>query len=181
LADRWLEYYLASPIWHFALSAGVCGDSPCAGVLLPSVDSVGRHFPFTLLAPVAASPVQMQQATAWFDTVEGQALAVLDDGFSLADWSDMLLIEAELPAKVVNPWRLLGQNSRRLAWLGERPAADEQIALLDHAMRQQFGRYSLWWTQGSDDLPPSTLAVEGLPPVGMFAAMMDGGWERPCS
>lgn len=50
LQERWLEAYLVSPIWRFALAGGVCGAAAYAGVLLPSVDLVGRYFPLTLVA-----------------------------------------------------------------------------------------------------------------------------------
>ena len=49
LGDRWLEIYLTSPIWRFALCAGICGEAPVAGLLAPSVDRVGRYFPLTLV------------------------------------------------------------------------------------------------------------------------------------
>lgn len=180
LEGRWLDYYLAAPIWHFAVSAGVCGDSGCAGVLLPSVDSVGRHFPFSVLTPVALAPTLMQQQQPWFDWVEAQALAVLDEGFSLPEWLQGLALAPPLPAPGLNSWRQPGANRRRLACVGAGLEPDSP-QLLDHLLRLQHGGYSLWWTRGSDDLAPSTLVVEGLPPVGMFAAMMDGDWERPCS
>ncbi len=50
LGAEWLETYLTSPIWRFALSGGVCGDRACAGIFMPSVDKVGRYFPLTLAA-----------------------------------------------------------------------------------------------------------------------------------
>ncbi|MBQ1782760.1 MAG: type VI secretion system-associated protein TagF [Gammaproteobacteria bacterium] len=180
LEGRWLDYYLAAPIWHFAISAGVCGDSGCAGVLLPSVDSVGRHFPFSVLTPVTLAPTLMQHQQPWYDSVEVQALAVLDEGFSLPDWLQGLSQPQALPTITPTNWRQPGGNRRRLAIVGDSAKVDHST-LLDHLLRQQYGGYSLWWTRGSDDLPPSTLVVEGLPPVGMFAAMMDGDWERPCS
>ena len=48
LGDDWLDIYLTSPVWRFALSAELAGDLAVAGVLIPSVDGVGRYFPFTL-------------------------------------------------------------------------------------------------------------------------------------
>jgi type VI secretion system protein ImpM len=44
LGRRWLEIYLTSPVWRFALSPGTTGQLPWAGVLMPSVDSVGRYW-----------------------------------------------------------------------------------------------------------------------------------------
>ena len=48
LGGNWLNNYLTSPIWRFAVSSGVVGESPWCGLLMPSVDRVGRYFPLTL-------------------------------------------------------------------------------------------------------------------------------------
>ena len=48
LGDSWLDNYLTSPMWRFALTPGICGESGWAGIIMPSVDRVGRYYPFTL-------------------------------------------------------------------------------------------------------------------------------------
>ena len=79
----WLDAYLASPVWRFVLMPGalpavVPGTAPSgtawAGVLMPSVDRVGRYYPLTLAHPLDALP-----ATA--DAVDAllRWLAALDD------------------------------------------------------------------------------------------------------
>src|SRR5260370_19714540 len=50
LGQGWLEGYLSIPIWRFAVSAGCCGDPSVAGVLMPSLDRVGRYYPLPILA-----------------------------------------------------------------------------------------------------------------------------------
>ena len=45
LGAGWLETYLASPFWRFALAPGLCGPEAWVGVLMPSTDRVGRTFP----------------------------------------------------------------------------------------------------------------------------------------
>ena len=42
MGEAWLPTYLTSPVWRFAVSSGVCGPVPWAGVLMPSVDRVGK-------------------------------------------------------------------------------------------------------------------------------------------
>jgi len=80
--EAWLEAFLAAPIWRFALGAGVPFEqSPgYAGVLMPSVDRVGRYFPLTVVRP--RSPSEGQVPSAWLQVLEGLALAALTD-----DWS----------------------------------------------------------------------------------------------
>src|SRR5262245_48363546 len=65
----WLERYLASTSWRFLLLPGSVPGWPSsdtvAGVLMPSVDSVGRYFPFTLawvLPRVPADVPDLQRA-----------------------------------------------------------------------------------------------------------------------
>ncbi len=53
LGDRWLDVYLTSPAWRFVCAAGACGPAPVAGVLVPSIDRVGRYFPLTVVARLA--------------------------------------------------------------------------------------------------------------------------------
>ena len=54
LGDAWLDTYLTSPLWRFVLSAGVCGEEARAGVLMPSVDRVGRNVPLALVTTLPA-------------------------------------------------------------------------------------------------------------------------------
>lgn len=51
LGSEWPRSYLNSPTWRFVLMPGVLGARSWYGVLAPSVDRVGRHFPLTLVAP----------------------------------------------------------------------------------------------------------------------------------
>ncbi|WP_432729304.1 type VI secretion system-associated protein TagF [Variovorax sp. W6] len=62
----WTERYLEAPIWCFALGRQVAGDQAWIGVLMPSVDGVGRYFPFAIAVELDAdSP----------GTLRGEALA----------------------------------------------------------------------------------------------------------
>lgn len=44
----WEPHYLSAPIWQFAVARREWGASSWCGVLLPSVDSVGRFFPLVI-------------------------------------------------------------------------------------------------------------------------------------
>jgi type VI secretion system protein ImpM len=46
----WVDRYLEGPLWFFLLGEHVAGEKAWIGVLMPSVDSVGRYFPFTIAA-----------------------------------------------------------------------------------------------------------------------------------
>ena len=58
IGDPWLDLYLTFPVWRFVLPAGLLGDTCWIGVLLPSVDRVGRCFPLTICEPLARSTLE---------------------------------------------------------------------------------------------------------------------------
>ena len=71
--DGWLDAYLCSPIWRFVLKDPTLGDSIWCGVVTPSVDTVGRYFPFTLafhVSPEASIAAQISACTDWYEAVE---------------------------------------------------------------------------------------------------------------
>ena len=73
LTEQWLDRYLTGPIWNFALSKRVCGDKNWVGLVMPSVDRVGRYFPLTLAVPVedSCSLISIADNEApWFSQVE---------------------------------------------------------------------------------------------------------------
>lgn len=180
LGSQWLDVYLTSPIWHFALSAGVCGKEAVLGSMLPSVDQVGRHFPFTLAKTLHCSPAQARLQSQWTAPLQDVALAVLEDEFDFDSWLQTLQsTEFAWPQSEVQavtgtrsdsaakaPWALLSDSQS---------SAD---SLLDHSYRQHFGRYCMWWTDGSEYIPPCTLVTSGLPLVSQYAAMLNGDWQN---
>ena len=82
LGADWDAHYMSAPIWRFSLSPGLAGASRAMGVLMPSVDRVGRRFPLTLMAPLpatgraAASHFAQKAIFSW---LEDLALDSLED------------------------------------------------------------------------------------------------------
>jgi type VI secretion system protein ImpM len=151
LRERWLDAYLVSPVWRFVLAGGLCGARTYAGVLLPSVDRVGRYFPLTIVAgwEVALSPfVLAGSQDSWFELVQALALEALEA--PLLDLDDF---------------------DRRVAAMGSRV---EPAQLGPACLERMPDPVSLWWTEGSNDLDPNVLCVSGLPDPGAFAAMLSG-------
>ena len=64
LGTAWLPAYLNAPIWRFVLGPNLCGSMPTLGVMMPSVDRVGRYFPLVIAAqlPGCLSPGTMFQS-----------------------------------------------------------------------------------------------------------------------
>ncbi len=76
------ELYLTFPIWRFVAGPGAFGPDACWGVLLPSVDRVGRRFPLTLAQPLSLATlhaVGMAGAEAQLQAFATLGLEALDD------------------------------------------------------------------------------------------------------
>ena len=96
---RFEEAYMSAPIWRFSLAAGLAGPRPMLGVVMNSVDRVGRMFPLTLAAPLGpeTDPVACHLCgDETFLRLEEAALDALEDGRSKADL-EAALEEIALP------------------------------------------------------------------------------------
>ena len=184
LGTAWLPAYLNTPIWRFVLGPGLCGAVPTLGVMMPSVDRVGRYFPLVIAAqlPGCLSPGSMfQTARDWFDAAEQLILRSLDDDFDLAAF------DAEVMAIGVPPYAKAGDGASGALRMDLREGGDmapTYAQILDQVLMGNNVQFSLWWTQGSDKVRPSVLLSPGLPAPANFAAFLDGqwdewGWARP--
>mgnify|MGYP001819816455 CR=1 FL=1 len=84
--EDWLDAYLHGPIWRFLLRDDALGPETWSGIILPSVDIVGRYFPFTLAVslPRYAPLVSTQRALdAWLTAAEEVALEALSGSLSV--------------------------------------------------------------------------------------------------
>jgi type VI secretion system protein ImpM len=102
--DGWLQGYLDSPTWRFVLGAGVLGSQqtqPLAGVLMPSVDRVGRYFPLGLAAELDRLPKDAQETDAllnWLHTLDDLAADVLQQDWTIDE------LERHLPDHPAPRW-----------------------------------------------------------------------------
>lgn len=171
LGQGWLDIYLTSPIWRFALAPGVCDHQAWAGVLMPSVDRVGRHFPLTLAAASAGGlPLRswLEEQGGWFEQLEDLALSSLAERFDF-DRFDAAL-QACTPLDAAPSVAASGALGVRVALEGVAAVGDACAALEAAALQGQ----SLWWTDGSDRVEPCVLLLRGLPAPAAFTRMLAG-------
>ena len=187
LGDAWLPAYLNTPIWRFVLGPDLCGPEPSAGVMIPSVDRVGRYFPLILAAqlPGCASPGTLfHSARTWFDAAEHLVLTALDDDFNF-DAFDTAVARIGLPPYPRPGTRLPGAASAIRLDLNDGGDMSQTYAhILDRVLMDSNVEFSLWWTVGSEKVRASVLLGTGLPPPANFSAFLDGnwsewGWEHP--
>ena len=181
LQEDWQNVYLTSPVWRFALGPGVCGGAAVFGVLIPSIDEIGRCFPLAVAhagdhAPWAA----YLSDTAWFDAAEEVALAALSEHVRYSQLVERL---EGLPLPDFEPlpaYRTAGNPDcvgRVVSLADGTEPRDAAMGLLDHAWGRLLGGYSLWWTSGSDYVEESFVITPGLPSAGQLTAFLDGEWR----
>jgi type VI secretion system protein ImpM len=194
LGEQWLDLYLTSPVWRFVLAEGICGEGAYAGVMLPSVDRVGRYFPLTLVSPLEPETCILEAACgpgrAWFDAVEALALQALDasdldlQAFdaqidALPGLGDCvgLALSNQLSALIARSGFPRGGSSWHISMPGETPqGAVNAFASLE--LQRTFRPCALWWTQGSAAVQPGWLVTSGLPTPTGYVAMLSGQWRR---
>lgn len=100
LAERYEDCYMSAPVWRFVLPPGMAGATGVMGVLMPSVDRVGRQFPLTLVGPcTAAAPLHdLARQSPVLATLEALALAALGDDMTRDALADRLAAITPLPA-----------------------------------------------------------------------------------
>ncbi|HQT75628.1 MAG: type VI secretion-associated protein [Rhodospirillales bacterium 20-64-7] len=86
LGDQWPQ----APAWRFHLAAGLCDAEAASGVLLPSMDAVGRYFPLTVASlrrngppdslAAAENACRLAVAQAWAPAVLRGCLSGLEPG-----------------------------------------------------------------------------------------------------
>jgi type VI secretion system protein ImpM len=86
--NDWTERYLQAPLWCFVLGEGVIGAGAWLGVMMPSVDGVGRYFPFTIAAELVSSRPELQ----------GEVLARTQHWWTLAARAALEGLEHDLDA-----------------------------------------------------------------------------------
>jgi type VI secretion system protein ImpM len=102
----WAQSYLEGHIWFFTLGPSIIGPKPWLGVLVPSVDSVGRYFPLTIAIELFESdntspPLSIEQSSqqvvaSLLDTCARVALKALEQD------NDAQSFDAALISALVN-------------------------------------------------------------------------------
>lgn len=109
LGERFEDCYMSAPIWRFALPPGVAGNQGVLGVLMPSIDRVGRQFPLTLLAQTGVEEQAPLRNLIWQSPVlaalEALALDALDDGMTrdtlMARLAELSLRTMGVPSRIL--------------------------------------------------------------------------------
>jgi type VI secretion system protein ImpM len=192
LGERWLELYLTSPVWRFVLSANACGGTAVAGLMVPSIDKVGRYFPLVLVWPKPPELSCLEVAVKyqpWFDRAERLLLDTLEaEILEFADFDQRVMDSAACFDEMQENRDLMLDPSAAQRFAGPLRVARciplQSAGNLQATALQVYGRVldeagtlGLWWTDGSAAVEPCWLMTPGLPAGSQFSAMLDGRWR----
>ncbi|MGD8783703.1 MAG: type VI secretion system-associated protein TagF [Thioalkalispiraceae bacterium] len=181
IGEEWLDIYLTSPIWRFVLSAGVIDGNQWAGIMLPSVDQVGRYYPFTIVLPIPSSLSPFEYISlhaGWYEKIEDLALQALEQELVVDDLLDEInKTKTDFSSSYEKTGQLMEANGIQINMeFEEQLPMSVYPYMLDSVLTRTFNSYSAWATQGSERVSPSLFAVKGLPVASNIPAMMDGQW-----
>lgn len=171
MGESWLDWYLTAPIWNFALAPQIVDKNWWFGVLMPSVDAVGRYFPLLIASPAPHVPVAAHSLAAlesWYDYVGRCALDALQPGMTVDSLERLLLAPpALLPAdeepdsQIVvrrndtGDWSI---SAARNSW--PRNAGANVLAAVTTSLEGQ----TMWWRRpGTNDFVSELCTRRGLP------------------
>ena len=173
LGEGWFDSYLTMPIWRFVFLPGLVTQSGWAGVLMPSVDRVGRHFPLTVaveLSSYGAAAHAVFEGAEWFAGLEDAALGVLDPTRGADDLDDALAQSAVAAPPTADP----NGSVRPLRAL---PSVEAFGPLAEgealRAWSESTGWRALWWTRGRVDGDSLMLGCAGLPTAEEFGWLLE--------
>lgn len=156
LGAGWLERYLTSPVWRFAIAPGILGPEGLGGVMMPSVDRVGRYYPL-MVGAVGAPPLLewFQGNASWYDAIEDLARDSLDPSFVLERFygAPEPALSSDAPGTAL-----------RLPLDGATTEAIAGLALQGH---------TLWWSEGGPFVDAAMLVCRGMPQTQVFTGMLD--------
>tara|TARA_B100000768_G_scaffold181412_1_gene204302 strand:- start:10281 stop:10931 length:651 start_codon:yes stop_codon:yes gene_type:complete len=162
LGDGWNACYLSAPIWRFTLPAGQAGPKPVLGVLMPSVDRVGRQFPLTLVVEHSVTSTALIHFAndSIFTQLENIALAALDEETSIA----------ALAHSLKNLHLTLPVNAKVSGHVYSGVTAFETV-LAANVFDERYGQKAVWTVKGKSD--HKMILCDTLPGKTDFMAMLD--------
>jgi len=185
MGEAWRETFLSAPAWRFVLAPGVIGLQGWAGLIVPSVDSVGRYFPLTIASGLplrSIDPVAtLVRAHRWYEEVEPVVNVALSPDAELGTFDAQLAnrrFRDEFIAALEETDETIPPRSRgqRALWIPLGPEFQGEAGLRGLA-KPLAAPYSAWLAEESEIFGRSLMLCEKLPGVDQFCAMLNGEWH----
>jgi type VI secretion system protein ImpM len=185
LGEGWRDAFLSAPAWRFVLAPGVIGVQAWAGLIVPSVDSVGRYFPLTVASALPAKSMDpvatLVRAHNWYAEVEPVVSVALTPDAEIGTFDAQLSnrrFPGELVAELEETEETIPPRSRgqRALWIPLGPEFQGEAGFRGLA-KPLAGPVSAWLAEESQIFGRSLMLCEKLPAVDQFCAMLNGEWN----
>jgi type VI secretion system protein ImpM len=169
---------MAAPFWRFAALLPYCRDKGLAGVMIPSIDKVGRHYPLSVIAvldsPKAAIAAALR-SQHWFCHIERVALSALLGHLSFAEFDAKL-------ASTMSPGGsgLLSPDALRCG-VGALDPTRLSPAAISRSAPSRPAAFSLWWTRTPGRGRQAFLMFPGLPGSDDFLRLVTPASDLPAA
>lgn len=194
-SDDWLNAYLDSPTWRFVVPArwvhaGQAGL--LAGVLMPSVDSVGRYFPLSIMAALPDMPSHagaLAPVLNWLHALDDLAADALQEDWPIDTLEGAL---SRLPVPRPDPLAVsrmspLLAGDRRMVSIPVPETRQDLMggigqALLQWVLESSGGQapdLGWWWCEPHAMVQQRQLLVSSGLPCGLdFATLLGSNHDR---
>lgn len=187
LGEQWLPLYSQSPMWRFCIAPGVIDDKAYLGIMIPSVDSVGRYFPLTVaqaVEPKAIAFMLSDTANQWFQNIEDLLLDLLE-GYE----PNLQVFDAKIAAlqpkwidsinDIPNGLASLDKSFNLRLEVSSANSINHSVSsLMLNDLIDKKKAFTFWWNEGSEAYSPSILLSDKLPATDQFSALLDGSWNE---
>lgn len=177
LGERWLEIFVTFPVWRFVLPPGLLSNDGWYGVMIPSMDRVGRYFPLTVCrrldAAIGSSLLLIEEHLARF--ADAALLALEDEPAETFDAH----VAAALPPQVVDnrPCIALEAFTHGDAQ-GHWPVTGPLDTLLrrsaERTVLDNLGRRCLWWFPAADGVAGELRLSQAPLSAELFTTLISG-------
>lgn len=178
LGQSWQDVFLTMPLWRFWFGSQIFGHAAC-GVLMPSVDGVGRYFPLSICAckPDGArlAPPGSTELEQWLTTCEALMLRLLDEKPG-DDAARMLAALPFAPLYAEAAPAPMQRNSLQV-WSGDQCSISAAFGAVQAAIDlvAHDGK-AYWWTEGGSTFKPHLAVISAKPDPMFFTSIMTGSF-----
>ncbi|MDR1063944.1 MAG: type VI secretion system-associated protein TagF [Azoarcus sp.] len=179
-SEEWRDAYLVSPVWHFAINAGIWGKPALIGCVAPSIDKVGRCSPLMVLRSFDESGVRevLPPESRWQYRVDAAIRRIVGERIAVEGVNGLL---AQLMARESEQASAAAGNILDELGIGDSAAGVRKAWFSWPDLPALFGERgsrSFWWAEPSPRLPPRQLIHRGVPDEDLFCLLMDGGIDQ---
>lgn len=181
LGHAWLDFYLTSPLWHFFIREGVLNDAAWTGVIMPSMDRVGRYYPLTI-ATIAESgdvALALERRSIWHAQVERLALSTLNGTVTPEKlMASLLQMSSAETTGIIRHSHIKKRFHHYLPIGGAQFVVQELTLAAPTRTKWVNDAGSFWWSDGSERVEPVLALCGGMPSHETACAMLNGRWNQ---